>query len=55
MSEGVKINYSGQYTIQSSDGPIIPQMAESVSISIDRKMIKNFENFVDYDLIITDS
>lgn len=55
MREGVKINYRGPYTIQSSDIPIIPPMAKTVSISINRNVIKIYEHFVDYDLIITDS
>lgn len=50
MSEDVKVQYTGPYTIQSSDSANIPLIAETVSISIDRNKIKDSEYFVDCDL-----
>lgn len=47
MSEDVKVQYTGPYTIQSSDSANIPPIAETISISIDRNTIRNNEYFVD--------
>ena len=46
MSEDVIVQYTGPYTIQSSDSANIPPIAESESISIDRNTIRKNEYFV---------
>ncbi len=43
MNSDVMIQYSGPYTIQSSDATISPQTVESVCISIDRGELKDYE------------
>lgn len=43
MSRDITIQYCGPYTIQTSDASISPQIVESVSVSIDRGELKNYE------------
>lgn len=43
MNSDVMIQYCGPYTIQSSEATISPQTVESISISIDRGELKDYE------------
>jgi len=43
MNSDVIMQYSGPYTIQSSGATLSPQTVESVSISIDRVELKDYE------------
>lgn len=43
MNSDVMIQYCGPYTIQSSEATLSPQTVESVSISIDRGELIDYE------------
>lgn len=43
MSRDITIQYCGPYTIQTSDAALSPQIVESVSVSIDRSELKDYE------------
>lgn len=43
MSRVITIQYCGPYTIQTSDASLSPQIVESVSLSIDRSELKDYE------------
>lgn len=43
MSSDITIKYCGPYTIQTSDAALRPQIVDSVSFSIDRNELKDYE------------
>ena len=43
MSRDITVQYCGPYTIQTSDASLSPQIVESVSVSIDRGELKDYE------------
>ena len=50
MSEDCTIQYCGPYTIQTSDATLSSHLVESVSVSIDRNELKDYESPVNQDI-----